>query len=242
VEASKLALKRDSHVVSSPSLEGAAMEVRSPHSTRETDTSAIVQRVRAILDDEIACGALANIAASTRKQSDHPFGVHLPEVTRRLAAEFGGLLETVVDLLAPLPRSTLVRPAADQDPPPGVPHIVEPVAVLRARRSVPPGGTAEIRTTLQNDDPASLDVGFVWSDLVGEPRGRIEASRLRLRPARVRVPPGASADFTIGLHVPVDATPGLYHALLQAGERTGLCALLMFPVGFDAEQEAPVAR
>jgi hypothetical protein len=217
------------------------MEVRSPHSTREADTSAIVQRVQAILDHEIAGGALANVAASTRKRSDHPFGLGLPEVTRQLAAEFGGLLETVLDLLAPLPQSAVVRPAADQDRPQGVQQIVEPVPVLRARRCVPPGGTAEIRTTLQNDDPASLDVGFVWSDLVGEPRGRIHASRLRLLPTRVRVPPGASADVTIGLDVPDDATPGLYHALLQAGERTGLCAFLTFPVGFDAEQEAPVA-
>ena len=218
------------------------MEVRSQHSTRGTDTSAIVQRVQAILDDEIARGALANIAASTRKQSDHPFGVHLPEVTRRLAAEFEGLLETVLDLLAPSPQPAVVRPAVDRDRPQRAQRSVEPVPVLRARRSVPPGGTVEIRTTLQNDDPASLDVGFVWSDLVGEPRGLIEASHLRLLPARVRVPPGASADVTIGLQVPDDATPGLYHALLQAGERAGLCAFLTFPVGFDAEQEAAVAE
>jgi hypothetical protein len=118
------------------------MEVRSPHSTREADTSAIVQRVQAILDHEIAGGALANVAASTRKRSDHPFGLGLPEVTRQLAAEFGGLLETVLDLLAPLPQSAVVRPAADQDRPQGVQQIVEPVPVLRARRCVPPGAVS----------------------------------------------------------------------------------------------------
>ena len=93
------------------------------------------------------------------------------------------------------------------------------------------GGAAEIHTRLRNDGPTPAEVGFVWSDLVAEPEGRIHAGRLRLLPDRVRVPPGACVDLTIGLDVPDDARPGLYHALLQATEPVGLRALLTFPVG-----------
>jgi hypothetical protein len=49
----------------------------------------------------------------------------------------------------------------------------------------------------------------------------------------VRIPPGDLAGLAIGLDVPDDARPGLYHALLQATERAGLRALLTFPVGLD---------
>jgi hypothetical protein len=221
------------------------MDVRSPLPKRRLDTPSLVERAEAVLRDEIAGGALANIAAATQAWSAQRRDLVLPEVTRRLAAEFGGLLDTVLDLLAPLPRSSLVsslpRPVGQDRAPQRERQPVEPVPVLRARRPAPPGGTAEIRTSLQNDGPASVEVGFLWSDLVGEPAGRIRASRLRLVPGRVRVPSGALADLTIGLDVPEDACPGLYHALLQAAGCAGSCALLTFPVGLDVERGALVA-
>jgi hypothetical protein len=201
-------------------------------------TATLGERAAAILRDEIEHGALANVAAASQAWSTYPRHLLTPEATRRLAAEFGGLLDTVLDLLTP-PR----RPAAASSlpPPAAVPdhdanqggQTIEPLPVLRARRSVPPGGAAEIHTRLQNDGPTPAEVGFVWSDLVAEPDGRIHAGRLRLLPGRVRVPPGACADLAIGLEVPDDAQPGLYHALLQATDRVGLRALLTFPVGLE---------
>jgi hypothetical protein len=196
------------------------------------------ERAAAILRDEIEHGALANIAAASQVWSTHHRDLLIPEATRRLAAEFGGLLDTVLDLLTPPPRSA----AASSLPPPGAMpgdaadqgrQTMEPLPVLRARRSVPPGGAAEIHTRLRNDGPTPAEVGFVWSDLVAEPDGRIHAGCLRLLPGRVRVPPGGCVDLAIGLEVPDDARPGLYHALLQATERVGLRALLTFPVGLE---------
>jgi hypothetical protein len=200
-------------------------------------TATLGERAAAILRDEIEQGALANIAAASQVWSAHHRDLLTPEATRRLAAEFGGLLDTVLDLLTPPRRSA----AASSPPPAAVPdyaadqggQTIEPLPVLRARRSVPPGGAAEIHTRLQNDGPAPAEVGFVWSDLVAEPDGRIHAGCLRLLPGRVRVPPGAWADLAIGLEVPDDARPGLYHALLQATDRVGLRALLTFPVGLE---------
>jgi hypothetical protein len=199
-------------------------------------TSTLAERAAAILRDEIENGALANIAAARQVWSAHPRDLITPEAARRLAAELGGLLDTVLDLLAPLPRSLA---GSSLPPPAAVPdhaaergqQTIEPLPVLRARRSVPPGGAAEIHTGLRNYGPTPVEVGFVWTDLVAEPDGRIHAGCLRLLPSRVRIPPGTFADLAIALDVPYDARPGLYHALLQATERAGLGALLMFPVG-----------
>ena len=201
-------------------------------------TLTLGERAAAILRDEIEHGALANIAAASQVWSTHHRNLLTPEATRRLAAEFGGLLDTVLDLLTPPPRSAA---ASSLPPPVAMPdyaadqgrQTIEPLPVLRARRSAPLGGAAEIRTRLRNDGPTPAEVGFVWSDLVAEPDGRIHAGCLRLLPGRVRVPPGACVDLAIGLEVPDDARPGLYHALLQATERVGLRALLTFPVGLE---------
>ena len=201
-------------------------------------TLTLGERAAAILRDEIEHGALANIAAASQVWSTHHRDLLTPEVTRRLAAEFGGLLDTVLDLLTPPPRSVA---ASSLPPPAAMPdhaadhgrQTIEPLPVLRAQRSAPLGGTAAIHTRLRNDGPAPAEVGFVWSDLVAQPDGRIHAGCLRLLPGRVRVPPGACVDLAIGLEVPHDARPGLYHALLQATERAGLRALLTFPVGLE---------
>jgi hypothetical protein len=202
------------------------------------DTATLGERAAAILRDEIEHGALANIAAASQVWSAHHRDLLTLEATRRLAGEFGGLLDTVLDLLTPPPRAAAV---SSLPPPVAMPdyaadqgrQTIEPLPVLCARRSVPPGGAAEIHTRLQNDGPTPAEVGFVWSDLVAEPDGRIHAGCLQLRPGRVRVPPGACVDLTIGLEVPDDARPGLYHALLQATDRAGLRALLTFSVGLE---------
>jgi hypothetical protein len=214
------------------------MNAESPVGMLDPGTPTLAERATAILRDEIANGALANIAVARPMWPAHRRDLITPEATRRLAAELGGLLDTVLDLLAPPPRSLA---GSSLPPPAAVPdhatergqQTIEPLPVLRARRSVTPGGAAEIHTGLRNDGPTPVEVGFVWSDLVAEPDSRIHAGCLRLLPSRVRIPPGTFADLAIALDVPNDARPGLYHALLQATERAGLGALLMFPVGLE---------
>jgi hypothetical protein len=202
----------------------------------ERGTPTLTERATAVLREEIANGALANIAAASQVWSTHHRNLIIPEATRLLAAELGGLLDTVLDLLAP-PRpsaaSSLSPPAAALDHAAGGQQTIEPLPVLRARRSVPPGGAAEIHTGMRNDGPTSVEVGFVWSDLVAQPDGRIHAGCLRLLPGRVRIPPGALIELAIGLDVPNDARPGLYHALLQATKGVGLRALVAFAVGLE---------
>src|SRR5690242_18757326 len=124
------------------------------------DTATLGERAATILRDEIEHGALANIAAASQVWSTHHRDLLSPEATRRLAAGFGGLLDTVLDLLTPSPSSAAASSlppsaampdyAADQGR-----QTIEPLPVLRAWRSVPPGGAAEIHTRLRNDGPRS---------------------------------------------------------------------------------------
>jgi len=65
----------------------------------------LAERASAILRDEIANGALANIAAASQVWSAHRRDLVTPETVRHLASELGGLLDTVLDLLVPPPRS-----------------------------------------------------------------------------------------------------------------------------------------
>ena len=205
-------------------------------STGTRDGPVIVQRMNDILRDEIQGGALANIASATRAWSAHRRDLVLPEVTRRLATEFSGLLGTVLDLIAPIPQPAAdshVPPTSQTRPHPRAEQPVESVPVLRAGAPGEPGGRAEIRTAVTNDGPDPVEVGFLCSDLVAEPRGRIAAACLRFLPARLDVPPGAVADLVIDLHVPQDARPGLYHSLLHTTDRGGSPALLMFRIGLQ---------
>jgi hypothetical protein len=146
------------------------------------------------------------------------------EAVRRLNAEVGDVLETILDLLAPRTYSAVVyRAASYQDPPASV-------AALRAG-SVMPGQTGEIRTGLRNDSGQPVDLSFVCSDLVGDAGQRIAADRIQLQPNRVRLEPDGLVRLTIALEVPANASPGLYRALLQASSLESLRALVTFPVG-----------
>jgi len=214
------------------------MNARPQAARLDYGTPTLAERATAILRDEMANGALANIAAASQGWTAHRRGLITPAVTRGLEAEFLGLRDAVLDLIAPPRRPTaapLSRPAAwsDQAVERPQPKIEALPVVLRAVRSVPPGGAAEIHTGLRNEGPTPVQMGFVWSDLVAEPDGRIPAGCLRLPTGRVRVPAGGLVDLAIGLDVPNDALPGLYRTLLEATEPLGLRALLTFPVGVE---------
>lgn len=216
---------------------GAAMHTGPQAARLDRGAPTLVDRASAILRDEVANGALAKIAAAGQGWTPYRRGLVTPELTRGLEAEILGLRDLVLELVAPSLRSTPAPPsrpvawpdrAAEPSPP-----TIEPLPVLRAVRSVPPGGAGEIHTGLRNDGPTPVQMGFLWSDLVAEPDGRIQAGRLRLVPGLVRVPAGGLIDLTIGLDVPTDAQPGLYRTLLEATEPLGVRALLTFPVGFE---------
>jgi hypothetical protein len=194
----------------------------------------LIERATEILHDEIANGALADVRAAGPKWSAHFRDLVAPRTPAHLAAEIGGLLGTVVDLLAPRPRtmdsaSQRLGMAAPSRASEGAVSNGESMSVLRSR-PVAPGGTAEIRTSLRNDGPTPVEVRFSSSDLVAQTDGRIPAYCLHPTPGLVRIPPDAVVDMTIVLDVPNGTSPGLYRGLLQATADGALCTLLAFPV------------
>ena len=208
---------------------GAAMYAVSQFVKVDPAGSALTQRVAAILHDEIANGALANIRDAGQTWSAQTSSAlnrdAVAATTMRHPVDSADvLLAEVLDLLAPRPAAEGHHQAARAQ------QAVPSPAVLSAQDDAPAGGSAEIRTSLQNDGPTPFDAGFIWSDLTAEPDGLIPASYLRLAPERVRIPPGGRVELTISLDVPVKAQPGLYRVLLQSKENTGLLAVLSFPV------------
>lgn len=65
------------------------MDARTPHRRGPPCMCTIAKRAHAILDDEIAADALANIAAAIRAWSAHRCDLMLPEVTRRPSTTVG---------------------------------------------------------------------------------------------------------------------------------------------------------
>jgi hypothetical protein len=200
------------------------MTAASPVVTSDRAKPSLAERAAAILRDEVENGALANVATARQRW---------PAVYRDLvaaaasprAADVGGLIGDVLDLLAPpLPAGRDGRPSPPRP-------TAGPVPVLTARRAAAPGGTSVIRTGLQNDGPDVVEVAFTWSDLVAAPDSRIAASHLRLSADRARVRPGEALELTIVLDVPRAARAGLYRVVVQTTADLGPCALLTFPVG-----------
>ena len=143
-------------------------------------TPTLAERATAILRDEIANGALANIAAASQGWTAHRRGLITPEMTRGLEAEFVGLRDAVLDLIAPpatVDGRTTSRPAArtDQAVERAQPKIEPlPSCCARCAACLP---AAQQKFTLACGTTALLpfEMGFVWSDLVAEPDGRIHS-------------------------------------------------------------------
>jgi hypothetical protein len=171
----------------------------------------IADRAAAILRDEIADGALANITRAKRVWSTDPGAI-----------------------VASLARA-YTRPAALPDTPRYETTSDEQVVVLQARRSVVPGASAKIETLLSNDRRRPIDVGFWCTDLLSASGARITPDRVRLEPASVRIPPAATAPLAILVDVPFDAAPGVYRGLLQAADLLDVQAI----VSLSVVQERP---
>jgi hypothetical protein len=217
------------------------MDDRSPLLVDERGNVPLLERASAILRDEIANGALADIRADGRTGSTSGRDVNVEAATHLWEPELDGLVHTVLDLLAPLSRTS---PGSPSEPAALVDHaldrarrVLEPLPHLRALRPVAPGSLVDVHTALRNDGRLPLEVGFAWSNLIAGPAQEIPASCLRPLPSRVRVPSGGSADLVIVLDVPGDAESGLYHGVFQATGSAGAAALLTFPVGCGGEEE-----
>ena len=81
----------------------------------------------------------------------------------------------------------------------------------RCRRTVAPGGTAEIVLGIACDGAGgALDLVFSCDGLAGPGGTRIDAGSVTLDPQRISVAPGSEERLTVRVRVPRDALAGHY--------------------------------
>lgn len=175
---------------------------------RDRERSGIAERAAAILQQEVADGALSNIATSSTMWSSSRRD--LISAVSRAHTELEDLAATVLDILTtrPAPRQHLLQSTL-----PGIPGVPN-----------------ELRARLRNDSQRVVDLCFACSDLVADSGQRIPSAFVELSPTRLRLLPGDEDDVTIRLHVPENAVSGVYRGLLSSTEFNGPRALVQFPV------------
>ena len=85
------------------------------------------------------------------------------------------------------------------------------VGPFRVREVVAPGRRGGLTVAIAADrqgGPLTLD--FAEGDLRGPGDAAIPASRMRLSPARMTIPPGEAVDVDISILVPEETAPGVY--------------------------------
>src|SRR5437762_87629 len=166
---------------------------------RDRQGSSIAQRAAAILQQELADGALSNIATSSTMWSSS---------RRDLISAVSRARTDVEDLAAAVLGILTTRAAPRQD-------------LLQLTEPGSPGVPSELRARLRNDSHRLVDLSFACSDLVADTGQRISSACIELVPARLHLLPGDEDDVSIRLHVPENALPGLYRGLLRATNFNG---------------------
>jgi hypothetical protein len=168
----------------------------------------LAKRAAAILREEIAAGALGNIAQSNRiwlaSRRDR-FGSHL---VRHVRTDIEQLVQALLDVLPPNPDITVLRP-------------LSPI-----RR----GQTGGIRAWLANSTSDPSDLQFICSDLAGDSGGYMRANCVRISPQPLHLPAGQVVQLDLTVCIPGDVSPGVYRATLQAADCPTLRAVVSVPV------------
>jgi len=170
----------------------------------------IAERAAAVLRDELATGALANIDHAVRMWSAREPGVYHVEAARRVLSDIESFVEGVLDVLVAAGNA---------------------LSDLHPAGWASPGSVAQICTRLANETRQPVEAAFACTDLIAPPNKVIRAERVRVSPLRVQIPPGETVNLAIAVLVPENASPGIYQALLQSPDIAGLRALVTVPVG-----------
>jgi hypothetical protein len=175
------------------------------------------ERVAAILEEELQAGTLDLIRAGAGRLAPAPRSVE-DLVNSASRIDWSGVLRALLDLVPSVN-------VADATSGVSADRGVDALPVLRAKRDARPGGTAEILTAVHCDGQG-IEADLVWSDLVAGTGQRIPASRLSVRPSRVRLAGSGAVDVVVRVEVPSETAPGLYQGVLRASSPIDLGAVL----------------
>ena len=186
----------------------------------DREGSSIAQRAAAILRQELADGALANIARTSTIWASPPRD--LMSAVSRARNEFEDLAATVLDVLAsgPAPRPHVAA----------APQYADATHVLQSLEPGVAGAPTELRARLRNDSRHPVDMSFACTDLVAASGQRISSAYVVLSPSQLHLQPGDEVDVRIRIHVPENAAAGVYRGLLQATNSNGPRALVQVPI------------
>jgi hypothetical protein len=154
----------------------------------------------------------------------------------QLQAQLSGLIEQFVALAsrppsldagAPLPRTVLGQaPSSDAS------CMVEPAPVLSPTGPVAPGGTAEIRISLVNEDEQPAQIVFFSTGLIGEDGACIAAERISFQPRELMLSPGKTGEVIVSVVIPAQTYCGVYSGLIRASKLDYLHAVLVVQVDY----------
>jgi hypothetical protein len=111
---------------------------------------------------------------------------------------------------------------------PGGEPVVGDSPVVLSRGPVAPGDTVLFRLGLVNEDVVSGLCGVEVSRLVGDVGANLQGT---VEPAPTTLAPGASADFTIRVPVPADASAGRYHGIATVSGAEAGPVVIVLTVG-----------
>jgi hypothetical protein len=202
-------------------------------------TSRIVNRAASILEEELAAGidvtrnieqkyvdvdrlrsTDSQVVIQRFRKDAHDVVDILIDLVNVATNTLGGLSERAVSIGLGQPRKAAERGAGGAIPSLEVPTVAKP------------GEAVEIPMALENEsDKPTEAFYFHSSDLVNTTGERISADKISFSPERLVIEPRNTTTVTVIVHVPDNASPGIYSGLLQATRMDQLRAVLSIQIG-----------
>ena len=153
----------------------------------------------------------------------------------QLQEQVSQLVEQFVSLASrpPVPDAGTALPAIVPGPTSGsdtAGTVVEPAPVVAPPGPVAPGGTAQIRISLVNEDEQPAQIAFFSTDLVGSDGQHIPAARVSCQPGDLTLAPGVVGEVLVSVAIPQQTRCGVYSGLIRASKLDYLHAVLVVQV------------
>jgi hypothetical protein len=203
----------------------------------------LVQRAATILEEELAAGIVA--AQRVEGQFIDVKALHEPSDNGELLVRFRRDAHDVIDILVDLAASAAdglsgaarraIRITASDEPRPSTSKAGaanrDVIASLTVPEPVNPGGTAAVSMSVENDgEQPTEDFALVFSGLVSDTGAQIAADRIEFTPKLLNLPAHGRERVEVQVHVPADATPGVYSGVVQATKLDHVRAVLVVTV------------
>lgn len=92
---------------------------------------------------------------------------------------------------------------------------VDKIGFIEAEKPLKPGESTSMTMALFDDSSEEpLEIKFQKTDFNGPNKQTIYSRALKVRPAKITLPPGEEKEITVHVNLPKNAQPGKYHALL----------------------------